>query len=425
MKKLSKLAGLFLILASFMPEARAQLSEAAQAQVDAMPFYFMMPKSSYRDLSQVDGIDMSKIISYTHASTKNVENPLGLRLVRLEPGDQGIPKMLFDSKIIQSGDIVLTLRPEWGRTGSYPDIQLGVSHTGVAWANLEKGTIQNADNPLNEEYMVSEKSFDLPSLHYKSKNSSMFHVFRHRQIVENSKQQKNIRLWASMLVKNAPKSYLNVLSFNGNYMKSNFQSDPELKFVKHLAQMAFLDKGIIPDAQLSEYCSEFAWTLLALRNCDPEDEQVIAALKDRNAKLSCISKTFEPLPFIGSAASNVNGAPGLSDGPLLILKSQNVTDSTLAISMVNQIFPPENNFSNMSSGHQQVAFTMAKSFDPLKSLYLSVLGGADISAARQDANSKIPVNYSPTSFIIESLVAPNSPFRTMDYVVTLIYDQRY
>ena len=47
--------------------------------------------------------------------------------------------------------MLLTFRSEWGGAGAYPNVQMGISHTGVAW--IKDGVLHNIDNPLDQEYL--------------------------------------------------------------------------------------------------------------------------------------------------------------------------------------------------------------------------------------------------------------------------------
>ena len=55
------------------------------------------------------------------------------------------------SGLIQTGDVILTFRPEWGGGGAYPNIQMGISHTSIAY--IKDGAVHQLDIPLNAEYL--------------------------------------------------------------------------------------------------------------------------------------------------------------------------------------------------------------------------------------------------------------------------------
>ena len=59
----------------------------------------------------------------------------------------GLAKRLAKSGLVQTGDLLLTFRAEWGGVGAYPNVQMGISHTGVAY--VKDGVVRNIDNPLD------------------------------------------------------------------------------------------------------------------------------------------------------------------------------------------------------------------------------------------------------------------------------------
>ena len=123
----------------------------------------------------------------------------------------GLAKRLAQSGLVQTGDILLSFRPEWGGAGAYPNIQLGISHTGVAY--VKDGIVHNIDNPLSEEYLGKGYRADLTSEHYSTLN--YIHIIRPRGLTDQEKA--NIVKWATRLNTLAPKVYPSQLAFNQNY----------------------------------------------------------------------------------------------------------------------------------------------------------------------------------------------------------------
>ena len=80
----------------------------------------------------------------------------------------------------------------------------------------------------------------------------------------------------------------------------------------------------------------------------------------------------------------------------------------------------------MSVGHRKVAEQMSPKFKPLEKYYLGVHGKWGPSfEARLISNGfkrNIPENYSPTSFLINTLLPANNSKRTMDYVATILIE---
>ncbi len=76
--------------------------------------------------------------------------------------------------------MLLTFRSEWGGAGAYPNIQMGVSHAGIAY--IKNGAVRHLDNPLSEEYLGSGMQGDLTSEHYRTLN--FMHVIRPRKLTD-------------------------------------------------------------------------------------------------------------------------------------------------------------------------------------------------------------------------------------------------
>ena len=89
----------------------------------------------------------------------------------------------------QTGDLLLTFRAEWGGAGAYPNVQMGISHTGVAY--IKNGVLHNIDNPLNAEYLGARG--ELNSEHYRT--LSFIHVIRPRNLTEA--QRANLLEWTT------------------------------------------------------------------------------------------------------------------------------------------------------------------------------------------------------------------------------------
>jgi hypothetical protein len=77
----------------------------------------------------------------------------------------------------------------------------------------------------------------------------------------------------------------------------------------------------------------------------------------------------------------------------------------------------------MSSGHRALAEQMRPNFAPLQTYYIDAATGGwgrwRARAIRFVSNRKVPDNYSPTSFLINTLLPPDNTNRTMDYVATI------
>ena len=81
----------------------------------------------------------------------------------------------------------------------------------------------------------------------------------------------------------------------------------------------------------------------------------------------------------------------------------------------------------MSEGHRKVAQTMQPKFVTLKDYYLGVSGGSVIQRVRARLirtafNTSVPENYSPTSYLLNTLLPKDNVNRTMDYVATIVIE---
>src|SRR5687767_14324142 len=101
-----------------------------------IPVYFALPASARATLPA--SIDISdKLVDFKHPDGKGAQSDVGLRLEVAKRA--GVAKRLAKSGLIQTGDILLTFRSEWGGAGAYPNVQMGLSHTGIAF--VKDGTV--------------------------------------------------------------------------------------------------------------------------------------------------------------------------------------------------------------------------------------------------------------------------------------------
>jgi hypothetical protein len=89
-----------------------------------IPVYFAVPASAHLDLPK--SIDVpGRLIDFRHPAAKGAQGDIGLRLVVLKR--TGLAKNLGKSGLVQTGDLMLTFRSEWGGAGPYPNIQMGIT----------------------------------------------------------------------------------------------------------------------------------------------------------------------------------------------------------------------------------------------------------------------------------------------------------
>jgi len=379
-----------------------------------IPIFFALPSSARATLPN-DFNTTDVLVDFKHPDAVKSGSDAGLRLIVTPRA--GMSARLAKSGLVQTGDLLLTFRSEWGGAGAYPNVQMGISHTGLAY--VKDGKVHNIDNPLNEEYLGKGMRSDLVSEHYDT--LSYLHVIRPRGLTDQ--ERANIVAWASRLNSAAKRVYPDQIKFNDDYNAPKYRNDHALGFVKHLAQIAL---GQNPSGVLDMYCSEFAWSLLALRDCDP----ATTGDQFKGSRVpSCIKPILTPLDATGNNVPNASRSTriGLADGPLNVINGLKVSSDDRK-ALIESVFK-ENpaGLSKMSEGHRKVALAMQPKFEKLKDYYLGVSGGSMLQrlrarVIRSSFNFAIPENYSPTSYLLNTLLPPDNTNRTMDYVATIVIE---
>jgi hypothetical protein len=117
---------------------------------------------------------------------------------------------------------------------------------------------------------------------------------------------------------------------------------------------------------------------------------------------------------------------GLAEGPLLVIDAMKLPEAERAKKVHSVFVSKPGGLEKMSSGHRQVAQQMQPKFAPLEKYYLGVgtPNGptAEAKAISSKFNQEVPDNYSPTSFIINTLLPRDNSNRTMDYVATIVFE---
>jgi hypothetical protein len=379
----------------------------------AIPVYFAVPDSARARLPRrIDTTD--RLIDFRHPDALRTGARIGLRLVIAKR--DGLARRLARSGLVQTGDILLAFRPEWGRVGAYPNVQMGISHTGLAY--VKDGTVHNIDNPLDEEFIGEGKVTELDSEYYRSIN--LIHVVRPRNLTE--RQRANLAEWASRLNAAAKRIYPEQIDFNQDYNDPKYRPGQPPMFVKRVGQLAL---GQETPGKVAMYCSEFAWSVLALRNCNPEDNKQAFAGAGMPV---CVSPVMQPMTPTGTylAGKNPYGSAGLADGPLIVVEALGLP-RVERDRMLQSIFvaDPEG-MKKMSEGHRDLAQAMQDKFAKLEGYYRNAVGGlwSGIKARviGSAINKAIPANYPPSAFLVNTLLPPDNPNRSMDYVATIVME---
>jgi hypothetical protein len=355
-----------------------------------------------------------RLIDFRHPDGAKSDAQVGLRLIVARRA--GLAKRLAQSGLVQTGDVLLTFRSEWGGAGAYPNVQMGISHTGIAY--VRNGVAHNIDNPMDDEFIGSGRTTELNSKHYRS--IRFVHIIRPRHLTQA--QRANLAAWATLLNANARRVYPSKVGFNDDYNSPQYKSGRPLGFVRHLGQVAL---GHNPPSKVDMFCSEFAWSLLALRDCDPEEAG--GAFRSGGVP-SCVSPPMRPMRATGTYVirNSRSAYTGLADGPLLVIDALNLP-SAERDEMLQSIFVVNpKGMAKLSSGHRDVAEAMQPKFAKLETYYRSAVGGlwSGLKARLIGAaiSRAIPENYSPTSFLINTLLPPDNNNRTMDYVATIVFE---
>ena len=375
-----------------------------------VPFYFSVPKGAITAT-----LDRASYPYPTLWNSSLQASDVGLRIIAIQQGDsldakktahRDMAAKLARAGVLQDGDLVLTFRPELAGTMAYPHIQMGITHAGLVYT--QNGVAYNIDSPLDSEYVGQ---FD--TSHYVGDGATdagvnALHVVRPHGMTDTRRAQ--LRTWITTLKAALPR-------INGQREQIKFQSD--------YLTPAYVSAGKTPRQTVTElgkiileidtttkqpmFCSEFAWHMLALSSCTPD--------QIRNAPpegASCVDDVFAPMPLVTSTATEV----GLAEGPLLVLMKLPEPIRALNVAHIFETGNP----AKLSSGHRMVSEQVAPLMAPLQDLYKARVGGATLeqtAAGAMQLSSKMPNNYSPTTFLIQAIA--DNPIRSTDYVTTLSF----
>lgn len=376
-----------------------------------IPVYFAVPARARAPLPADIKIGFP-LIDFKHPDGIGAKGDIGLRIVMARRA--GLARELGRSGLVKTGDILLSFRTEWGGAGAYPNIQMGISHAGLAY--IKNGRVHNLDNPLNEEYLGRGLQGRLDSEHYRTLD--FMHVIRPRNLTDD--QRERLYGWMTRLTSRAGKIYPTQIAFNQDYNDPIYSPSKPLNFVKQVGQMAL---GQDSSDKVSMFCSEFAWSVLALRDCDAK-----TAGDDfgKDGVPGCVKPIMTPLQATGNFVERRTNSSyvGLADGPMMVINALRLPDDKEQGLLRDVFIENPDKLSKMSSGHRKVAEEMRSKFGPLERYYRwsSSRGWRKATArfARAVFNRWVPDNYSPTSYLINTMLPPYHPDRKMDYVATIV-----
>lgn len=387
-----------------LPLAFIVSTTAFAKRLDSVPFYFSVTEEAHLSL---------KDKSWKKIPVKEViTDKAFLRGYHFSDstaaGRRKAMKDLLAKGVIQTGDIVLSMRPEWENTIPYAHVQMGVSHAGMAW--VEAGTVRNLDMPLDSDYNGSNLNGAFDGKHYLETNH--LQILRPRNL--SASKKKNLEAWILELRKNLSSIRgKGLLRFNSDYFAPKFDTyGPNDSFVTTLARII---RGRVTSAtDLTMFCSEFAWAMLSLSNCSLDDGDISGNTSDA----SCVDPVFNAMSLLDN-----QGVPGLTTGPLMILEKLDVSSSQKT-QLMGSVFQ-QGEMSGLSSGHRALATNpmIGALIQALQGYYPATLAGArstSLGIASQ-VNPNGGKNYSPTSYLINSMLDENDPERNFDYVATISF----
>ncbi len=410
-----------------------QLSSGDPSRLGDIPFYFGVPK---RSVSEPIAREKFSFPTLWNPSIESAD--IGLRVIAVEQGEgvearkqarRAMADQLAAAGVLQDGDVVLSFRPELAHTMAYPHIQMGITHAGLVFT--KDGKAFNVDSPLDSDHVGK---FD--ATHYAggtkadgstTAGTDALHVVRPR--VMNETRRAQLREWVGLIKQNQPR-------FNGQRAQVKFQSDyltPIFASSRLSTRQTITLLGkIILEAdtttRLPMYCSEFAWHMIGLSNCTPDQ---IRAAGSEGAE--CVDPPFETMPLVAETSDQV----GIGGGPLISLlqlpaaeRQARILDIFAATAEKPEV-DSDARPGKLSSGHRKVAEQVKGLFAPVMKLYQARANGATaeqtamlaagINGADIDgpgpAPAGIPENYSPTAFLIATM--PEDEVRSVDYIVTI------
>jgi hypothetical protein len=409
------------------------------AAVTDIPFYFAVPKHSLAGTLEAERLNYP----WSTVWSPSTENPeLGLRIIAIpETGPDARKQMsekLGAAGVLQDGDIVLSFRTFLADTMAYPHIQMGSTHAGMVFLEVEKTPTggervvkaHNLDQPLDTDYNKLDSnshfvgSFD--SKHYVGEKDSTdaLHILRPRWGEDRARRTENLRNWIKLLgEKHQSIRAAGGMNFNSDYLKPLIATGASA--AKIATEFGQIMLGIAPVRQdFDMFCSEMSFYLLTLSNCQVDELRPPSTPVGGEAACAQTGQPFTPMKLLGDGA----GAPGLAEGPLLGMRH---LGSALPSNALSQLFPASEGpgASKLSAGHRAVAQATKPLMGGVQAYYTARLAGMDdkanMAAAQVNSLTGNVANYSPTAFLVQAMIpfTPGQP-RTIDYVATIMFTDR-
>ena len=407
---------------------------------ETFPAKNILPLTDVKMVPRSDDSDSVVLTDYVSIPGQDLKgSALGLRMA-LAPEESRLKasQQMAENGLIKTGDILVSTRPLFANSLQYLALQLLATHISMAVVVTENGKkfVYNLDMPMDAE-MLGGKAIGfaksvMDANHFVGDNLNlMLHVLRPR--LETEQQRQNIQKWLEKALTKAreKKIYPTQLSFNTDYnspMYREVNGKADLSFVADTARL-LLDQKLTANDHLQQYCSEFAWVLLSLKDCNPDNT---ASDFKKGKTPSCVSEFFKPMQMFGSAFSSGSAKDqdfyGMTDGiPMLI--SQTGASPQLSMQLIDFALPgTDREAKGLSAGHKGVAKLMAPLIQQANGYFKLTLtrDAKQIDGARAQLNPNSTRNYSPTGFVVhagmpDSVNGAKVAQKKLDYVVTIKY----
>lgn len=390
MRSRSLLALLALASLSASPGAAQQRPAPDALDVSS---YMMPPRSSWAAV----GPSADPAVT---VSEKGGDGELAFRVLHLRAGVKATKQAAVDlakSKLVETGDVLLSFRPLWDKTLAYAHMQLGVSHTAIAFI-VSDGVdpfVMTLESPISYSSPLNAPE------HYADLDA--IHVVRPQL---DAAQKRNLEKWAKLIFARRSR-----FSFFSDYSKPMYKRGL-VDVAKPNDEIRRLAKAAAGPAnlQFESYCSEFVWSLLGLRNCDP------GAFSD-----GCVSPIFGTADgMLTGLVPKIAGDAGLAQGPEAALVGGKIADETKTTTLTQSVFvdvlTDDTQLSGrMSEGHRAVARANKQNMTVLNGYYAT----GEPAALAVQIDQGVTDNVSPTSFLLRS----NAGLDGFRYVGTIVFDR--
>ena len=354
---------------------------------------FMMPPR--QTWAPIDGSADANVVVTEHAG----DGDLGFRVLHLRASVKGTKQAAVDlarSQLVQTGDILLSFRPLWDRTLAYAHMQLGISHSAIAFvvSDGSRRFVMTIESPI---------SYSSP-LNYPGHYADLDAIHIVRPTLDEA-QKRKLEKWARLIMSNRGR-----FVFFTDYSKPMYKRgipgiDTPKDQIRHLAEVALghADK-------FESYCSEFVWSLLGLRDCEP------AAFDG-----ACISPIFTTGDgMLTGVIPKISGDAGLAQGPEAALIGGKFANAERIAVLTGSVFvdvlTDESQLAgHMSAGHINVAKENRQNMTIINGYYAA----GEPEPLAIEINKDVVGNVSPTSFLIRS----NAGMDGLRYVGTIVFDR--